>query len=302
LYAPAAYATTEKEWLVHVSEVRGLAPATVVNYSRAAGKFFTFLANAGVAGLGDATAEHLRAFHDTTLAETTNTRGQIYKALRSLFRFGAFKGWMSPEASELVGRTPTYKLSHLPDFLSRDEVLRVLKTPDMNTPLGTRNYAVLALLATYGIRSGDLAALRLEDFDWEHDVVRVRQSKVGRTSWLPLLPGVGNSVLRYLRLARPATSDRRVFVSIRYPYGGISSGAIYDVVNAALRKAGISKTHLGPHLFRHTAATRLVQNDEPINTVADVLGHARRTSVGVYAKVAIEQLREVALSIEETCP
>ncbi|HOC32221.1 MAG TPA: site-specific integrase, partial [Armatimonadota bacterium] len=301
-FAPEQFRSIEAEWLVYLRDIRGATPSTVENYSRAAARFFSFLLEKGIGDMARVGPEEMRAFHDATLALTPNQRSMVYNSLRCLFRFAALKGWTNADLIELVGRSPRYKLARLPDFLSDEEVRKVLDTPDVATSAGVRDLAMLSLLATYGLRGGDLAALTLDDFDWERDLIRVRQNKVGRSVWLPLLPGAGNAVLKYIQEARPATQGREVFLRRYAPHIAIGEGAVYAVVIRICQKAGVKKRRLGPHLFRHTMATRLVRNSEPLKTVGDILGHNCAASTAIYAKVAVEQLREVALSFEEARP
>jgi len=301
-FAPEQFRSIEAEWQVYLRDIRGATPSTVENYSRAAARFFSFLLEKGIGDIARVGPEEMRAFHDATLSLTPNQRSMIYNSLRCLFRFAALKGWANADLIELVGRSPRYKLARLPDFLSDEEVRKVLETPDATTPEGVRSLAMLSLLATYGMRGGDLAALTLDDFDWEHDLIRVRQNKVNRTVWLPLLPGAGNAVLKYIREARPATQGREVFLRRYPPHTAIGEGSVYAVVIRTCQKAGVKKRRLGPHLFRHTMATRLVRNSEPLKTVGDILGHNCSASTAIYAKVAVEQLREVALSFKEARP
>src|SRR2546427_1020813 len=96
-------------------------------------------------------------------------------------------------------RSTLYAFERLPAALPPNEVQAVLESARQDrTPIGVRNYAILLLLATYGLRAGEVVRLRLEDIDWRQERLHVRQSKTGRTTVLPLLVPVGNAILAYL--------------------------------------------------------------------------------------------------------
>jgi integrase/recombinase XerD len=158
---------------------------------------------------------------------------------------------------------------------------------------------MLMLLATYGLRAGEIIALRLEDFDWRRDVLHVRHSKTGISSELPLLRSPGEAVLRYLEKGRPPTALREVFLRVYAPYRPFkNSTSLYSVVQKRLALAGVVPSgKRGPHAFRHARAVSLLRATVPLKTIGDVLGHRSSRSTGVYLKFATEALRAVGLDV-----
>lgn len=164
--------------------------------------------------------------------------------------------------------------------------------------LGLRDYAVLLLLATYGLRATEVVTLRLEDIDWRRDVIRVRHSKTGTHSELPLLREVGEAVLRYLRKGRPRNGHREVFLRLHAPYRPFKEGSLNCITRARLKAAGISpEGKRGPHAFRHARAVSLLRSGVTLKIISDVLGHTSADAVGVYLKLATEDLRKVGLEL-----
>ena len=155
------------------------------------------------------------------------------------------------------------------------------------------------LLATYGLRAGEIAGLRLEDIDWHKEIIRVRHSKTAAYSELPLLRAPGEAVMRYLKEARPKSVHRQVFLLVRAPYQPFkSSSSIGGVTRARLRAAGV--THLGrkgSHAFRHARAVSLLRAGASLKTIGDVLGHKSAHSTSVYLKLATDDLRAVGLDL-----
>ena len=177
-----------------------------------------------------------------------------------------------------------------------------LTTIDRSSPQGRRDYALCQLFATYGLRSSEAVGLQLDDIDWRGGSFRVRQLKTGRVLRLPLVQPVLDALVSYLRDGRPRDADRHVFQKIHAPRGPISRAIAYDVVRKALLKAGIKAAEYGPHLLRHARATSLVRQGHSLKTIGDLLGHRVPNATLIYCKLAVEDLRQVALDLPEVAP
>ena len=150
------------------------------------------------------------------------------------------------------------------------------------------------VLIAYGLRSGEVAGLRLDDLDWEEEKLRVRRPKPGRTHHYPLSRGVGLAILRYLRKIRPPRADRTLFLTLNAPIRPLSRTAISHVVRSRLDRLGITGKRRGPHALRHAAAQHLLDHGLSMKEVGDYLGHRSVSATSVYAKVQLGALREVA--------
>ena len=182
----------------------------------------------------------------------------------------------------------------IPKGLNRNEVIRVLAATEGDRPCDLRARAVLMLLITYGLRAGEVSGLQLDDLDWEREKLQVRCPKPGRTHLYPLSRGVGQTILRYLREARPACRERRLFVTLNAPIRPLSRGVIKSIVSIRLQPLGITDKRRGPHALRHAAAQHLLDQGLSMKAVGDYLGHRSVAATSVYAKVRLEALREVA--------
>ena len=193
-----------------------------------------------------------------------------------------------------------YDHETIPSALRPEEVKRVLEvTREDHSPSGMRDYAILMLLATYGLRAAEIVRLHVEDIDWRRDVLRVRHSKTGTYSELPLLREVGEAVLRYLQKVRPRSLHREVFLRLHAPYRPFKEGSIlYSVTSARLKAAGVTpQGRKGPHAFRHARAVSLLRSGVPLKVIGDVLGHTSAEAIGVYLKLATEDLRAIGLEL-----
>lgn len=193
-----------------------------------------------------------------------------------------------------------YAFENIPSAVPAEDVEKILAvTKKDRTPKGMRDYAILLLLSRYGMRAGEITALRLNDLDWRNERIRVHHSKTGTTTYLPLLSEVGEAMLRYLRKARPITAFREVFIRCYAPYGPFKAGAnIGRLVQRRFEEAGTTTTGKhNPHAFRHARAVSMLRAGIPVKQIGDLLGHQSAKSTLVYLKLATEDLRAVAMEI-----
>jgi integrase/recombinase XerD len=220
--------------------------------------------------------------------------------LRSFLRHLHTSGRTALDLSRSVIGPRIYDNENVPSALRPEEVKTVLEvTRQDSSSIGRRDYAFLMILATYGLRAGEIIALRLEDIDWKKEIVRVRHSKTGVYSELPLLREPGEAVLSYLEEARPESESCELFLSFRAPYRAYKGGSILNcAIGARLKGAGITPLgKKGPHAFRHARAVSLLRATVPLKVIGDLLGHKSAKSTAVYLKLATEDLRAVCLDI-----
>lgn len=220
--------------------------------------------------------------------------------LRDFLRHLYGNGEVAVDLSGTVIGPRIYDHESMPSALSAEEVRIVLEvTRQDKSPIGLRDYAILMLLATYGLRAGEIIGLRLDDIDWRRDVLRVHHSKTGTYSELPLLNEPGEALARYLEKARPPSRFREVFLRIQAPHRPFRSGSnLGSVTRARLQGAGITpRGRRGPHAFRHARAVSLLHGGVPLKTIGDMLGHTSATATAEYLKLATEDLRAVGLDL-----
>ena len=230
---------------------RGLAETTVVNYRRCLRDFLVSRGDAvSPAELVALSADDLLAFSRQCGAGLGRTAwNHLATALSGFYRWLDLCGH---GGAQLVGAVPLrrrYRLADVPCALSWEQVRRLLGTVDLHEPNGRRNYAMLLLIASYGLRGCEVRALRLNDIDWAHDEIVIFAPKTGRRRALPLTRPVGEAVLDYLLAERPPSRHREVFLSSRPPHGPLRS-KINPWLGRQLDKAGIVTGHRGAHVLR----------------------------------------------------
>lgn len=223
-------------------------------------------------------------------------------ALRMFLRFLIAEGRC---ASTLDGAIPIlahWRLASLPRYLVTEEVERLIHSCPVTALVGTRDRAILLLLARLGLRAGDIVQLRMRDLDWKDGWIRVC-GKGRRQSRLPLTNEVGQALVAYLRV-RPRTSDDAVFVRGRAPFRAFRSHcAVSVIVDRALSRAGVTRPSRGAaHLLRHSVATAMLRTGASLHDVAALLRHRSVSTTQIYAKVDVVALRKIAQPWPEVPP
>jgi integrase/recombinase XerD len=248
-------------------------------------------------GLAKLNPERVEAFFlDYAQKAGKAARRSMQAALRTFFRFCLHQGYVRDPLDLAVPTLRTYKLASVPHGLTEAQARQVLQGIDRRTAVGRRDYAIVQLLFTYGVRGGQIRALRLEQIDWAQNRVLFAASKGGKDSCLPLTAEVGESLLDYLQNARPPSSAPQVFLTSRAPYHPLPrSSSLSTIIECRIRAAGIEIPSKGAHAFRHGFATRMLEQGQPLKAIADVLGHRYLGTTFIYTKVDFKALKQVAL-------
>jgi integrase len=163
-----------------------------------------------------------------------------------------------------------------------------------NNPVDVRDHAILSLLIHYGLRRGEVASLTLDDLDWETEKIHIARSKIRRPQRYPLIAPVGDAILRYLAQARPRSSYRALFLTIKAPFRPLSGSGIGAIVRMRLRMQGVKLKRQGAHCLRHACAGQLMDAGFTLKQIADYLGHRSMNTTRIYTKIDLDGLREVA--------
>ena len=254
--------------------------------------------------------ERRRALARTTLVDvdafvqtlairvSTGTVTDTCSSLRAFLHFLHITGRLHQDLAASV-KAPRFRPSiRPPRFLAWRDVKRILRSVQQKKAPGRRDFAILLLLATYGLGAAEVLALHLSDLDWRAGVMRVRRPKTGVLIELPLLPAVAKALAAYLRWERPpAPGVTRVFLRKNMPYAPMTSGAIRHRIRYYAKLAGIPAKVIGAHIFRHSHASRQVDAGANIEVVSKILGHRSSASTSIYVRVALRRLRQVGLRV-----
>jgi len=283
--------------LRYLTEEKGLRQGSIRRYQFYLRQFAAYLERIGIDDLARLSPTVLSSF----IAEyapprvSWSTVRNACGVLRVFLRYLNREGVMAKDVSSLVEFPRSYRHADVPRSISWEQVERVLAGIDRRSASGKRDYAMLLLLATYGLRGAEVVSLTLDDIDWRNERLKIRERKAGNTTTYPLSAVVGAAIVDYLKNGRPATTCREVFMRSCAPVAPVGSAAIVSRAAYFIRKAGISVPRAGSHVLRHSCVQRLLNAHFSLKHIGDYVGHRSASSTQIYGKIAIEQLREVAL-------
>jgi site-specific recombinase XerD len=289
------YADHVAEFTDYMLRERGLSPSTIT-YSRGTIQGFLVQIDKADLQLKMLTAAEVNELLATKVRNNEYSRVGIRRwaaALRPFFRFAEGRGWCCRGLADAIKTPQMFRHEGLPLGPSWDDVSRLLTQAQGNCPVDIRDRALLLLLAVYGLRAGEVAALRLEDFDWEREMLTVPHGKRRRPRTYPLCRTVGDAVLRYLKKARPRSDRREVFMTVLAPFRPLHSKSVGGMVSRRLHTLGLTLPHYGAHTLRHACATHLLAQGMSLKEIGDHLGHQSPEATRVYAKVDLAALRIV---------
>lgn len=279
------------------NDVCGLAPATLISRRQWIGRFLTHLFPLGCLDFSRLGPKSVRDFFAAQCQGYQPGSAQVVaSSVRSYLRFRALRHADPVEALlASVPQVARWRLASLPENLSREELVRLMSAFEQADPQRQRDHAIVRCLLDLGLRSFEVAALRLEDIDWKNATLTVRVGKSRRVDVLPLPAVTGQAIANYLHKARPATESRAVFVRHRAPLDvPVDAGVIRSVVRQAAARSGLAGRLHGPHRLRHSAATRMLQGGATLKEIADVLRHRSLDTTAIYAKVDLTRLSAIA--------
>ena len=252
---------------------KSVSAATVACYLRQARPFMAAAtAPGGAVDLGGMSPGWVRSYV-TSLGDryAPQSLKLIATAVRAFLRFAWMSGWTSRDLTGAVGPVVTRRSGLLPRALPVGDLQRLLASPDRSTTVGIRDYALLVLLCRLGLRAGEVAGLRLEDFDWRAATVSPRV-KGGARLCLPVPHDVGQAMTVYLRRRPKGIACREVFLRARGAPASMTAGSVTMAVARHAARVGLGTVHA--HRLRHSAARAILSAGGSLREVSELLGHA----------------------------
>ena len=205
---------------------RALGQESAAAYLRVGRSFLGTRPQVGVLGLSELSAVDVVSFvREECAARSVKSAQFVVTALRSLLRFLYLEGTITMALADAVPSVAGWKLATLPKAMSTGQVAALLDSCDRRTTVGRRDFAVLTVLVRLWLRSGEVAALCLDDIDWRAGEVVVR-GKGPKQARLPLPADVGEALAAWLRRGRPRCADRAVFTRVHAPHRRLSPSGV----------------------------------------------------------------------------
>jgi integrase/recombinase XerD len=279
------------EWM---RDDRGFTLSTVEQWGRVAGRFLHWCDRTNHR-LPDLQPEDIDEYFETqgTGRSSRISVANTASGLRGFLRYAATQGMCPIALAESICRPRLYQQEALPYAPDWSDVRRMLAEADTGRPRDIRDRAILLLLSVYGMRSGEVAALRLDQICWAGRTIRLFRLKRRQPQIYPLLRSVAEALAIYIDTVRPPSSCPEIFLCMQAPRRPLKAGSIYDVANRKFVALGIKAAHRGGHALRHACAARLLAEGLTLKEIGDHLGHRSTRATTIYAKVDMVSLREV---------
>lgn len=213
---------------------------------------------------------------------------------------GIFKYFKREDLTFVIAGIHAPRIKRIIPTLSDDEI-RKIESVIKDGTVSKRDAAMVITGLSYGIRACDLIKLRLSDIDWNNETITFKQSKTGNQVCLPLIVAVGNAIAGYIVNERPDVDEDILFLRTLAPFVPLTDHAsCHAVVSRVFHLAGIEKAGrmLGMHMLRHHAASTMVKNEVPIETIAAILGHSNPDTTDIYITTDEVRLRECVLPMD----
>ena len=276
--------------------VRGLSESTVHSHLYAARVLLeaALPTGAAVAELSAAAVER----HIISMSKRLSRQSMQHYVgqIRSFLRFCHDRGVIDKRLDG-IDTVRTYRDELPPRALPWQMVTQLLRSIDRRSTAGWRDYAILHLMAFYGLRPSEVVALRLDSIDWQAKTLRVEQRKTRSALILPLDDRTGRILTRYLKNGRPGSDRPELFVRARTPSGPIKNTAVVELFHKRVRASGLPINGATSYSLRHSFAMRLLGRGVGIKAIGDVLGHRSLEATCVYLRLHTEALRDVALPL-----
>jgi len=282
-----------KSFISYLAAVKGLSQNTIDSYRRDISKFFKFLEKKNISKIEALSYNDMLDFLTYLKDEGLNVRSvaRILASLKQFFKFLLIEKIIVEDPTAHM-KTPKIKKT-IPDFLSIDDVEKLISSPDCSSLEGMRDNAMLEILYATGIRVSELVKLELNSVNFELGYLVVF-GKGAKERIVPTGDKSRNSLNQYLQFSRPNILKNRTspYLFVTRRGGGLTRQGFWKIIRNHSIKSGITKP-TSPHTLRHSFATHLLQRGADLRTIQLMLGHSDISTTQIYTHVANERLKEI---------
>lgn len=281
---------------------KGYSKVTTNHYVKQSARFMDYLVSQNIVNCQSITIILVNNYIKTLAGYTYKTVEQNICSMRAFFRFLLEVEEVQTDFAAKTPMVQARKQTRIPSVWTADELKKLIAAIDRGSPKGKRDYAIILLACCLGMRCTDIKSLRMENFHWQEKKLVFIQSKTRMPLSLPLTQEVGWAVIDYLKYGRPNIDSSYVFIRHLAPFLPFAEGDhLTQIIKRYMELAHLPtlKKRRGMHSLRHTMASTLLEQDTPLITISEILGHTDPDSTAVYLKVNIAKLKECAISFEE---
>lgn len=280
------------DFINFASVEKGLAKNSLLAYETDLKKYITFLTNKKIGDLSQVNRTHINQFlfHEKERKQEPSSIARTLVAVKLLHRFLLKEGYLKEDITSVLDSPKLWK--HLPTFLTQKEVGTILSIPNLRTPIGIRDRAILELLYATGVRVSELVNLKLTDLNLDSGFLKCF-GKGGKERIVPLGRNAKECIKRYLNKVRLSSNKSEyLFLGSKKAKERLSRQAVWQFIKAYAGKARIKKK-ITPHTFRHSFATHLLEGGADLRIVQELLGHADISTTQIYTHVSRDHLKSV---------
>jgi integrase/recombinase XerD len=284
-------------FLSYLRVEKGLAQNTILAYGRDLKRFAEFLRKRHKLRMEDVTREDVVDFLSNLYKEKLDSRSvaRYLVSLRGLYKFAMMEGTVDTDPTENL-ESPKVR-SSLPTYLRVEEINKLLAAPNLATPIGLRDRAMLEVLYSTGLRVSELLNLRITDIDMRIGCVRCI-GKGDKERLVPIGRKAIEAVEQYLAQARPkfarplSPPPHNHVLFLTHIGRRLSRVSIWKILHDYGMRLGL-RGHLTPHKLRHSFATHLLEGGADLRSVQLMLGHADISTTQIYTHVVEERLKQI---------
>jgi tyrosine recombinase XerC len=263
---------------------KNYSPNTILNYGEDLKEFAIFLKGEPLEKVDYLALRRFLAFLRTKNPKPRTLARKI-SCLRSFFRFLCREGYLKNNPTTLLS---TPKLDKpLPNFLTEDDVVKLLEAPPSDKLSGLRDRAILETLYSTGMRISELVGLDIDDMDFVGSVVKVL-GKGRKERLIPIGERALSSIQEYLN--KRESESKALFLNKNGTR--LTGRGIRDCFNKYIKLTSL-KTHVSPHTLRHSFATHLLNRGADLRSVQELLGHVNLSTTQIYTHLTTDRLKTV---------
>jgi integrase/recombinase XerD len=286
----------KEQHLRRLVELRGIAPATVTYDNWALTDFLSRVLEPDQQP-SSITRQSLDEFFRRRRPQLARrTFRHTVQVVRRYLRY-AFDTGILIEPLHEFALPQAFRFEQPPRALPAGQVQALLASIDRSTRIGMRDHAILHLMAGYGLRPGEVAALKRSSIDWQALTLRVAQSKTRSVLLMPLAPDTIDVLHQYVERCIATSSEAELFVSAQPPFGPMSACAVSVRFKVHARRSGLPIAEASAYALRHSFAMRLLGAGVSMKLIGDLMGHSSLASTSAYLRIQTDMLREVALDV-----
>ena len=286
----------KEQHLRRLVELRGIAPATVTYDNWALTDFLSRVLEPDQEPSSITRRSLDEFFRRRGPQLARRTFRHTVQVVRRFLRY-AFDTGVLTEPLHDFALPQAFRFEQPPRALAPGHVQALLASIDRSTRIGIRDHTILHLMAGYGLRPGEVAALKRSSIDWQALTLRAAQSKTRSVLLMPLAPDTIDVLRQYVERCVAASSDAALFGLVHPPFGPMSPCAVSTRFKVLARRSGLPIADASAYALRHSFAMRLLGAGVSMKLIGDLMGHNSLASTSAYLRIQTDMLREVALDV-----